>query len=115
MLENNALSFAVSDGEKEGTKIVTLEGPLTLGSLFPVQAELRTLKPACMIIDLTQVPYMDSAGLGVIMNSFISAVGGGRKFFLVGVNERIQALLEMTKVETILQTCDSMQTAQALA
>jgi anti-anti-sigma factor len=115
MLENNVLSYTVSNGEKEGTVLLTLDGPFTLGNLFQLQSELRTLKPSCLIMDLSLVSYMDSAGLGVIMNTFVSAQAGDRKFFLVGVNERVYALLEMTKVESILKICDSVQSAQALA
>jgi anti-anti-sigma factor len=114
MLEN-ALSYTVSDGAKDGTSILTLVGPFTLGNMFQLQAELRTMKPACLIMDLAAVPYMDSAGLGVIMNCFVSAQSGGRKFFLAGVNDRLRALMEMTKVDAVLTVFDSVETAQAQA
>jgi anti-anti-sigma factor len=66
-------------------------------------------------MDLTAVPYMDSAGLGVIMNYFVSAETAGRKFLLAGVNERLKALFEMTKVDVVLRLCDTVDAAQALA
>ena len=81
------LSYITSPGAKEGTVILTLDGPFTLSNIFKFQGELRALKPPCLIMDMTSVPYMDSAGLGVIMNYFVSAQGGGRKFYLVGVND----------------------------
>ena len=109
------LTYTTSDGAKPGTTILTLEGPFTLGNMFELQAEMRTLKPACLIMDLTSVPYMDSAGLGVIMNYFVSAQSGGRKFFVAGVSDRIRALLEMTKVDVVLRLCDTVDAAQALA
>ena len=114
MLEKE-LSYTMSDGAKEGTVILTLEGPFTLSNMFQLQGDLRTLKPACLIIDMTSVPYMDSAGLGVIMNYFVSAQGAGRKFFLTGVSDRLRALLEMTKVDGVLRVCDTVEAAQALA
>lgn len=113
MLEK-ALSYTTSDGVKEGTVILTLDGPLTLANMFELQTELRTLKPPCLIVDLSSVPYMDSAGLGVLMNSFVSAQSGGRRFILTGVHERIRALLEMTKVDSVLHVCDSVAAAEAL-
>jgi anti-anti-sigma factor len=114
MLEKE-LSYTTSDGTKEGTVILTLEGPFTLGNMFQLQGELRSLKPACLIMDMVAVPYMDSAGLGVIMNYFVSAQGAGRKLILSGVNERVKALIEMTRVDTILKIADSIEAAQALA
>ncbi len=114
MLEKE-LSYLTSDGVKPGTTIMTLDGPFTLGNMFKLQSELRTLKPACLIMDLSLVPYMDSAGLGVIMNYFVSAQGSGRKFFLVGVNDRLRALFEMTKVDAVLRMCDTVEAAEAQA
>ena len=107
------LSYTTSAGAKEGTVILTIAGPFTLSNIFQLQTDLRTLKPACLIMDLTSVPYMDSAGLGVVMNYFVSAQGNGRKLLLVGVNDRVRALLEMTKVDSILRLYDSVEVAQS--
>jgi anti-sigma B factor antagonist len=115
MLDNNSLTYKVSDGAKPGTTIVALEGPMTIGNMFGLQGELRALKPACLILDLTAVPFMDSAGLGVVMNSFVSAQGSGRKVILVGVSERVRALMEMTKVDSVLESFDTVAAAEAKA
>jgi anti-anti-sigma factor len=114
-MPDKVLTYTTSAGSKQGTTIVTLEGPFTLGNMFKLQADLRALKPECLILDLTSVPYMDSAALGVIMNSYVAAQGSGRKFLVAGVNDRVRALLEMTKVDSVLKICDSVETAQALA
>jgi anti-anti-sigma regulatory factor len=50
-----------------------------------------------------------------MMNYFVSAQSHGRKFFVTGVSDRLRALLEMTKVDNVLQICDSVDAAQALA
>ena len=109
------LSYTTSAGAKEGTVIMTLQGPFTLGNMFQLQGELRSLKPACLVLDMTSVPYMDSAGLGVVMNYFVSAQAAGRKVILAGVNERVKALMEMTKVDAVLKMVDSVEVALALA
>jgi len=100
---------------KQGTTIVSLDGPFTLANMFKLQADLRAMKPECLILDLTSVPYMDSAALGVVMNTYVAAQGSGRKFFVAGVNDRVRALLEMTKVDAVLKICDSAEAAQILA
>lgn len=109
------LSFTVSAGTKEGTVILALDGPFTLSNLFQIQSEFRSLRPPCLIVDMSLVPYMDSAGLGVIMNSFVSAQSAGRTFILAGVSDRLRALFEMTKVDSVLRICDSVDSAQSLA
>jgi len=56
---------------------------------------------------------MDSAGLGVIMNYYVSAQNNGRKFYVCDVNERVMALLEMTKVDSVLHLRKSVEAAEA--
>jgi anti-anti-sigma factor len=109
------LSYTTSDGARAGTTVLTLDGPFTLANMFKIQTDLRSMRPECLIMDLTSVPYMDSAALGVIMNYYVAAQGGGRKFFVVGVNDRVRALLEMTKVDAVLRISDSVEAAQSLA
>lgn len=109
------MSYTVTDGAKEGVLILALDGPFTLGNMFKLQSEMRSLTPPCLIMDLSAVPYMDSAGLGVIMNYFVSAQSHGRKLILTGVSDRIRALFEMTKVDGVLKISDSVPAAEAQA
>ena len=97
-MQQDLLTVQTREGKTADTRILQFEGPLTLSNLFMFQAELRKVDSPVTILDLTGVPYMDSAGLGVIMNVFVSAQGAGRKFILTGVNDRVRSLLEMTKV-----------------
>ena len=110
---DTAMSYSLSDGSRPDTKVLTITGPLVLQNMFKLQSELRSLHLTCLIVDLTGVPYMDSAGLGVLMNSFVSAQTHGKKMLLVGVNERVRTLFELTKVDSVLEMCDSIATAEA--
>jgi len=112
MLEQD-FSYSIANGAKDDTLILHLTGPFTLGNIFQIQSELRTLKPAVLIMNLEDVPFMDSAGLGVIMNYYVSAQNHGRKFYLCGVNERVKALLELTKVDSVLHLSESVEAAEA--
>lgn len=107
------MTYSFAAGRSDGTMIGTLVGPLTLSTMFSIQDELRSMKPEVMILDLSGVPYMDSAGLGMIMNSYVSAGNNGRKLLLAGVNERVAALLEMTKVDKILRIFPAADEAEA--
>lgn len=106
-------SYTLANGARDGTIILDLAGPFTLGNMFQLQSELQTLKPPCLIMNLANVPYMDSAGLGVIMNFYVSAETNGRKFYVCCINERIRALIELTKVESVLRLRESVQAAEA--
>jgi anti-sigma B factor antagonist len=89
-------------GQAPGCRILRLTGPLTLSGLFEFQNTLRTDPPPALILDLTGVPYMDSAGMGAIINYFVSSQRNGRKLVVAGVNWRVLELFRMTKVEGLL-------------
>src|ERR1700722_3858832 len=112
MLED-PLIHTYAAGKKDGTTILKLVGPLTLSTIFGFQNEFRTHTPQVMIVDLSETPYMDSAGLGLLMNYYVSAEHHGRKLLLAGVNHRIVAMLEMTKVHTVLKTFPTVEKAEA--
>jgi anti-anti-sigma factor len=112
-MRDEPLVYTSAAGQRDGTVIMKLAGPLTLTTMFALQTELRSIKPAVLILDLTETPYMDSAGLGLIMNYYVSAGNGARKLLLAGVNDRIMALLDMTKVREILQSFPTVAAAEA--
>ncbi len=113
-MHDEQLTYTSAPGQREGTIIVKLTGPLTLSTLFPLQDEFRTIKPQVLILDLSDSVYMDSAGLGLIMNYYVSAQRHGRKLFLTGVDERISALLKLTHVDKILSVFPTVEQAEAV-
>jgi anti-anti-sigma factor len=110
-MSDQLFTYTTANGAKEGTVVLTLSGPLILSNIFSLQSDLRAMKPDCLIMDLTDVPFMDSAGLGVIMNYYVSAETGNRRFFLVNPTERVNALMEMTKVDSVLKVFPTLEAA----
>jgi anti-anti-sigma regulatory factor len=65
-MRDEPLTVTAAPGSGEGTTILVLHGPLTLHNSFDFQRDLAQQKPAVLILDLTESPYMDSAGLGSV-------------------------------------------------
>ena len=107
------LRFAQRQGGRDQTTVLEIHGPLTLGNLFGFQGEFRQMRPSVLIVDMSGVHYMDSAGLGLLLNGYVSAQNDGRKYLLVGVNQRVLALLEMTRVHQVLAIHPTVEDAEA--
>jgi anti-sigma B factor antagonist len=112
-MRDEPLTVTAAAGRGAGVTILMLKGPLTLQNTFDFQDDLAQHKPAVLILDLTESPYMDSAGLGLLMNCYVSAEKNGRTLLLAGANERIHALLQMTKVHLILKNYPTAADAEA--
>jgi len=111
-MPQESLTISVRPGKTADTRIVTCEGPITMAGLFAFQAELRKENPPLTILELSGVPYMDSSGIGAIINYFVSAQKGGRKLILVGVNERVYTLLELTNTTKLLTLVPTLAEAE---
>jgi anti-sigma B factor antagonist len=96
------LTLDSAPGHAPGSRILRLTGPLTINGLFDFQSTLRADPPDVLILDLTGVPYMDSAGMGAIINYFVSCQRHGKKLLVTGVNGRVMELFKMTKVDGLL-------------
>ena len=103
------------EGSRDGCRILRLTGPLTLSNLFQFQGLLRAEKATVVIVDLTQVPYVDSAGIGALMGAHVSRQRDGRRFALVGVNQRVQHALEVTRVFQFFSVYPSTAEAEGAA
>lgn len=114
MLNDGPLTIDRADGKNPGTRIFRLSGPLTLRNLFELQSELRSAAlPPLTVIDLTDVPYMDSAGMGLVMNHYVRCTTNGAKLVVSGANSRVIDLFKVTKVDTVLPLVPSIEAAEA--
>ena len=95
-----------------GVKIFRLIGPMTLGSVFEFQDLARADHDAAVLIDLTGVPYMDSAGLGAILGIMASCHRKHRGFGITGAAERIQTLFAVAGVSGLIPSFASVELAE---
>ena len=110
---NEPLTFDVVPGNTADTRIFRLHGPITLSNLFDFQKTLMAGTEKLTIIDFTESEYMDSAGLGVLLNYYVSGKRHGRSLRLVAVNYRVAELLKLTSSHTLIKTYDSIAAAEA--
>jgi len=89
-------------GDVAGQGVLCLRGPLTMENILPFQNALRREENAeSVILDLSEVPYLDSSGLGSLVSAYVSRQKAGRRVALSGVNERVFRLFEITRVESL--------------
>jgi anti-anti-sigma factor len=106
-------SMAWSDGSLEGERILKLSGPFTLSTVFDFQDAMRTNHPPLLIVDLADVPYMDSAALGSLMGLHVSCQQHGRHYALVGASDRLKTVFRVSGVNSILVIYNSLSEAEA--
>ena len=121
--KNSPFNIERKDGKAPGTVIFRLCGPFTArdmyGSLTPIdlqnmldfQSTPSKELPALNILDLTEVPYMDSTGLGMIVRHYVRCQGKGVRMVAAGASERVLELFKLTKMDGVISTSSTVDDA----
>jgi anti-anti-sigma factor len=99
-------------GPKDGQRIFRLTGPLTMSNLFEFQSKVRQDTSRVLMLDFTDVPYADSAGIGALVGAYITHQKDGRSLYLIGVTERVRNALKVTHVEQFFNFVPSVDAAE---
>jgi len=95
-------------------EVLTLSGPLTASNAPVFQNAMRREESAnTLILDLSEVPYVDSAGLGLLVTAHVSRQKSGRQMVLSGINQRVQKLFDITRVASLFLIFSSPEEAIA--
>jgi anti-sigma B factor antagonist len=106
--------FTIDRSEAFSHEVLALRGPLTATNAPVFQNAMRREEPAeVVILDFSDVPYVDSAGLGMLVSAFISRQKAGRRIILSGINARVQKLFEITRMQDLFLIFTSPEEAIA--
>ena len=109
----NALVFRFS-GPFTARDMYAALSPAALKNLFETEPTPRHPAPV-NIFDLTEVPYMDSCGLGLIVGHFVRCQNRGVQFITAGVGPRVLQLFKTTKTDHLFPITATLDEAAALS
>ena len=85
--------------------VVDVSGRITLGegssALRDVLRDLSAQGNKKILLNLSEVSYIDSSGIGELVSGFTSVSNGGGTLKLLGLTKRVKDLLQITKLYTV--------------
>ena len=101
--------------EHDGVAVLSVKGNLMGGpetiSLHEKVKELIEQDKKKIVIDLSNVKWMNSSGLGTIMGCLTSLKNAQGDLKLCGVTEKVKSLFMITKLITLFETYATQQEA----
>jgi anti-anti-sigma factor len=100
-----------------GVVVITSSGDLTAATSGPLEQVIRAELAAGadrMVVDLSSVRYVASAGLRVFLIA-AKAIGGKGRFVLAGANPSVRQVLDMTGFSGIIEIRDNVPEAVSRA
>jgi len=111
------MSVKVTIQEVDGVSVVGLNGRIVLGEESGAMREavkgLIAAGKKKIVLDMSNVTYIDSAGLGLLVASYVSAKTQGTSIKLCALGHKFHEVLQITRLLTIFEVYDTQAAAIA--
>ena len=109
------MSMKISNRQVDGVSIVDCSGRITLGegsvTLRDTVRELLSKGRKKILLNLSEVSYIDSSGIGEMVSGFTTVTNHGGQLKLLGLSKRVKDLLQITKLYTVFEVFDDESAA----
>lgn len=109
------MALRIDAKESNGVTVLTLAGRVTLGDesnqMRSAIKDLITQGKKRLVLDLGSLSYIDSAGLGTLVAAYTSARNSGADIKLANITQKLDELLNITKLVTVFSVYGSVDEA----
>jgi anti-sigma B factor antagonist len=112
--EGNCMQLRMSNRVSNGVTIIDCNGRIVFGEEAAALREtVKAMIPQNpkMILNLKNITYIDSGGLGTLVGLHTSAHGSGADIKLANLTPRVGQLLQVTKLVTVFEVYDTEEDA----
>ncbi|KAA6457841.1 STAS domain-containing protein [Acidobacteria bacterium AB60] len=111
------MSLKLNTREARGVVIIDVSGRLTMGeAVADIREEIHdqvAQGARKLLLNLAEVTYIDSAGLGELTAAFTSVKNREGQLKLLSLTKRVHDLMQITKLYTVFDVYDDEKTALA--
>ena len=98
------------------TAILRIHGEITGGSEPPIMAAYAEAGDArSIVLDFSQLDYMNSGGIGLLVTLLVRTQRAGQKLLAVGLTEHYRQILALTRLDEAIAIHDDEPAALAAA
>jgi len=115
--EEDLVALKMTNREVNGVSVVALDGRIVLGEeSTALRQKLKSLiaeGKKKIVLNMDDIKYIDSAGLGILVAAHVSAKTQGASLLLCHLGSKFQEVLQITKLLTVFEVCDTEAAAVA--
>lgn len=109
------MALTIASREVDGVTVLDLSGRITLGEgsvqLRDAIRDLIGKGQKNILLNLGEVNYIDSSGLGELVSAYTTARNQDAKLKLLNLTKKVHDLLQLTKLYTVFDTYDDEASA----
>jgi anti-sigma B factor antagonist len=99
-------------GSRDGLHILRVVGPVTLQTVAQFREAAQAVSHPSLIIDLTEVPFIDSAALGAFVHTYVTCRNAGRRLALAGMTHRVKNVFHLASLDPIFSSYATIEEAE---
>ena len=104
------MALTIASREVDGVTVLDLSGRITLGEgsvqLREAVRDLISKGSKHILLNMSEVNYIDSSGLGELVSAFTTAKNQGASVKLLGLTKKVKDVLQLTKLYTVFDIYD---------
>ncbi len=104
------MALSIASREVDGVTVLDLNGRITLGEgsvqLRDAIRDLIGKGQKSILLNLSEVNYIDSSGLGELVSAYTTARNQSAALKLLGLTKKVNDLLQLTKLYTVFDIYD---------
>jgi anti-sigma B factor antagonist len=112
-MSTGSFQIAGRAGANAGVHILSVKGAITHATSSALQEAVSAASARGLIIDLTEVPSVDSMAVGALVRVYVSCTKGGRKLAFVGLNNRVRNVLQIVGVDPLFDIYQTFAEAES--
>jgi anti-sigma B factor antagonist len=112
VMVDDKLELVVRDGTRPGEKVIVLHGVLNAETAFQLRDSVRKNDSTTLVVDMSQIRYVDSSGVGVLIGSYVSCERDCRRLLLAGLNDQIWDLFRTCRIDDVFTRYPTVAAAE---
>jgi len=109
--EGKSMSVRMTNSEIDGVSVVTLDGRIVLGEeSTSFREKLKSLiaeGKKKIVLNMANIKYIDSAGLGTLVAAHLSAKNQGASVRLSNLGSKFHEVMQITRLLTVFDVYDT--------
>jgi len=112
-MPNEPFRVIEQPGASAGLQILHLKGPITHESSPKLVEAVLAVSDLRMIIDLSEVPLVDSVAIGALVRAYVHCQKTKRRLAFAGMNPRVKSVLKLTGVDPLFDSYETIAEAES--
>jgi anti-sigma B factor antagonist len=107
-------AFQITGRAGANAHVLRVTGAITYSAASALQEAVKAAASfRTVIIDLSEVPWVDSMAIGALVRAYVFCNKAGQNLMLVGVNHHTKNVLRLTGLDSLFATYSTISEAES--